>query len=50
MDWSLVLTGVSHLVTLTLGVVLGRWTVVRHLRVSEHDGHISLEVRHPNEK
>lgn len=46
MDPTTVLLSVTHFFTLVVGVLVGRWLVVRNLEVKEHDGHLALEVRH----
>lgn len=39
----------THLAAFLAGGVTVRALTVRKLRVREHDGHLALEVRHPDD-
>lgn len=39
----------THVLAFLVGCAVTWWLMVRKLEVSEHDGHLTLEVRHPDE-
>lgn len=50
MDPLTVVLTVTHVLAFLAGVVVARWLTVRNLKVTEHDGHLALEVRHPDDE